>query len=437
MELMVCYQKCSNQLGEWFYQFEPAAGSVPAVPPGQTFGGGSGCGCSPKAPGPAANATRLSAEPGGLFGPGWSSLLGVSLSKAANGAVTFRGQDGQRVVFEPLPPSDSYTRPPGAHASLVKSATRYTVTQDDRVTWSFDSSGRISRVTDRSGQGLTFHYRDSELVSVSDAAARSVTVTTSGGRITKLALPDGRSTAYAYSSGRLRTVRDAAGGVTTYAYNPAGYLTKITDPLGHVTTSGQYDNLGDPGQVTDARGNSSYYTYDAHGDVLTVTDPSGRQAFTYDRAGNLLTAQDQNLHTTTYTYDGKGQLVRVTDPDGRTWTSGYDGAGNLVRLTSPLGNRAIAGYDLTGRAHLGHRPTRADQGQPARPLPVDAGLGPARQRRVGDQPGRCPLWAGLRRGREPGRSHRSARPEHHPRPGRAQPPDRRDRSAGPGHPLCL
>ena len=73
---------------------------------------------------------------------------------------------------------------------------------------------------------------------------------------------------------------------------------------------------------------------------------------------------------------------------------------------------------------LGHRPARADQGQPARPLPVDAGLGPARQRRVGGQPGRCPLWAGLRRGREPDLRDDAQRPRDGLRPRRGSRADR-------------
>jgi hypothetical protein len=127
MELTICSRSAVTSSREWFYLFQPAAGSVPAIPQGQTMGGAA-CGC-PAAPdaGPAANLTRLAGEPvntatgafvtsatdlrmggsgftfsadptcnsddhsAGPFGPGWSSLLNVSVPAAALAAAALLG----------------------------------------------------------------------------------------------------------------------------------------------------------------------------------------------------------------------------------------------------------------------------------------------------------------------------------------------------------
>jgi hypothetical protein len=126
LSVAICYEQCTNTLGEWFYAVEPAAGSVPAVPPGQTLGASPSCLSSCPAKGFAVNPTSVAGEPvnvatgafetsaqdlrlggdgypftvdrtynsgdaaDGLFGPGWSSGLDASLSTAADGTVTFR-----------------------------------------------------------------------------------------------------------------------------------------------------------------------------------------------------------------------------------------------------------------------------------------------------------------------------------------------------------
>ncbi len=180
LRILVCYEKCTNQLSEWPYIFVPANGSVPAVPAKQTMGsGGRPCSCpaaGDRGSRTALNPTAMAGEPvntatgafvttatdlrmggsgyrfaadrtynsndtdDGVFGPGWSSQLGVSLTAAPDHSITLRAADGQRVVFPPLSPA-GYARLPGVRATLVKSPT----TRSSETTAPYGHSMRRAR----------------------------------------------------------------------------------------------------------------------------------------------------------------------------------------------------------------------------------------------------------------------------------------------------
>jgi RHS repeat-associated protein len=142
-------------------------------------------------------------------------------------------------------------------------------------------------------------------------------------------------TRYVYDPlGRIESMHDAYG-TTTYA-NDRWRLT-ITDPLGK---SKRYD--------TDAYGNlikviekvgtttgTTTYAYDGNRYVTQLTDAFGNvRNFTYDKVGNLLSAQD--LHATGDTSYG-------------TWQYSYDDNSNLTQTISPRATTTNYTYDLLDR----------------------------------------------------------------------------------------
>lgn len=103
---------------------------------------------------------------------------------------------------------------------------------------------------------------------------------------------------------------------TTYAYNSDGYLTSVTNPLGHVETFSQHNSRGQPGSRVDANG------------VTTI--------FSYDNEGKLLTSSE-GVRLTKFSYNGDRQLTRIDLPDGRTTIYKYNTAGRTIEVGNALG----------------------------------------------------------------------------------------------------
>jgi len=74
--------------------------------------------------------------------------------------------------------------------------------------------------------------------------------------------------------------------------------------------------------------------------------PAGSPSYTYDGAGNRLTATTAS-GTTTYKYNAADEITSESGPGGSTtWT--YDKSGNVTSTTGPTGSTTY-GYDASGR----------------------------------------------------------------------------------------
>ena len=78
--------------------------------------------------------------------------------------------------------------------------------------------------------------------------------------------------------------------------------------------------------------------------------PGRRPRFTYNAAGQVLTATNAKQETTTYAYDPDGRLQSVTGPvAGATTSYTYDGYGRVRTVTGPDGYTVTTDYDLFDR----------------------------------------------------------------------------------------
>ncbi|WP_435830076.1 LamG-like jellyroll fold domain-containing protein [Saccharopolyspora shandongensis] len=203
--------------------------------------------------------------------------------------------------------------------------------------------------------------------------------------------PTGGVTTYTYDptrGGRLVSASDPAGGTRLYGYDVGGFVNRITDENGHVTT---FSN--------DARGNelsrtvcatpgteACYTSYQSY--FLNPDDPldprndrviqarDGRSAsaadntylttYDYTPSGQLsaesvpgATTGAQRKTTRTYTAGTEpaanggtqppGLLASATDPAGGVSTYTYTSAGDLAELVDPAGLITRYGYDELGR----------------------------------------------------------------------------------------
>lgn len=184
-------------------------------------------------------------------------------------------------------------------------------------TWD-TANNRVTRVTLRGDHETSYTYDASHRLTAVSVKNLSGKVAASQGQV--------RTTTYAYTTwpnGLLASVTEdgplaGSGDATTTSYSQAGDVLSVKNALGHATTYGGYNELGQPGFVIGPNGDKRSFVYDARGRVVDrQTHRNGGTQHTY------------------YEYDGFGRLSRVTSPDGQTHSYQYDVAGRLLSEYEP------------------------------------------------------------------------------------------------------
>ncbi len=191
------------------------------------------------------------------------------------------------------------------------------------------------------------------------------------GNLTSRIDPDGNKTTYSPDGvGRRTSAVDpdgyAPGGVAAdhtwqTAYDENDRVTKLTDPLGHLSQSG-YDGAGHLQTFTDKNGNITAYAYFPTGALQTVSqkpDPVAQPTLVYltqvgrDPNGNATTIIQANGVVTDYGYDEHNLLTSMTTHPSPTssLTTSYarNGNGDPTKQTTPDGIVTTWGYDVDGR----------------------------------------------------------------------------------------
>ncbi len=277
------------------------------------------------------------------------------------------------------------------------------------------SSGKLSTITDNAGRELSLTWTGSHITEVDDdnvsGNSRSVSFSyDSSGNLTDVTDVNGGNTHFGYDTGKpwqhlITTVRDPRGNTTTnhydslnrvdwqkdnnnketdfsYDFDTNGNATVlVTDPVSTetfetfqyglrtsvtrgygtsdaATTTTKYDPQSlNPISDTDANGNTTTYSYDLQGNLTRTVDPLGRvTTATYNDLHEPLTQTDGNGVTTTDTYDSSGNLTSVSTPlggTGQTQETDYtygDGTypGDVTQVTDPNGKSTYFHYDGNG-----------------------------------------------------------------------------------------
>lgn len=273
----------------------------------------------------------------GTLGLGWSSSWSDSLELLANGDVNFRSADGARFHYT-LQSGGSYLGDPGVTARLATISGGYEITRLDQVKLDFNSSGQLTSIKDRNGQGLTFSYTSGKLSTATDSISRTMSFTYTSGLLTGASTSDGRSVSYTYNANnQLATVTDVRGKVWTFTYDNNGLLQKETDPRSKQAFKNTYDGSGRVTDQYDAFNNHTTFAYSSSGSTTTttVTDPVGKVTTDVYANGLLQSRTDPLSHTTSYAYDSSNNLNSVTDARGKTTNFSYDANGNMLTKTAP------------------------------------------------------------------------------------------------------
>ncbi|MHA6897263.1 hypothetical protein ACQUJT_24825 [Ralstonia pseudosolanacearum] len=136
--------------------------------------------------------------------------------------------------------------------------------------------------------------------------------------------------------------------VQQWTYNKTGQVLTAEDPLGNVTTYTYYAN-GDLQTIKNAKGQITRFTlYTAGGLPKEVVDPNGNKTtYTYDVRSRMATSSANGL-TTTFDYDGVGNLMKVTRPDTSWISFEYNSAYRLTAVRDGSGNRIEYTLDAAG-----------------------------------------------------------------------------------------
>lgn len=317
----------------------------------------------------------------------------------SNPAILIQG-DGTEVSYALQ--NGVYQTPAGFHESLTRSASGvWTLTFKDGSTQTFDSSGRLSALTDVHGNATTLSYGASGLQSVTDAVGRSLTFTYGSGRLTTITDPEGKTWSVTYGASRLSgvvdpllngtssttsfgwnsndlvtSVTDRLGSTWNYAYGANAAFYTVTDPFNKVAGSVNAvpagpDTTGFSSQsaagastpdnvqstypvntittayVQDAGGNAREYGLDNLGRITATRDGTGHQTnFTWDTQNNRTSIVEPGGATTSIVYDSRGNVTSVTDATGRTSSKTYDANNNLLSEEDFAGNDVVYAYDL-------------------------------------------------------------------------------------------
>lgn len=223
-----------------------------------------------------------------------------------------------------------------------------------------DANGNVTSTTDPTSTVTTYTYdltrnlETSRTMAAGTSIARTISTTWHANFHLPTSVTDGtRAWTYSYDGvGNLTSVTltgSAVSSTNSFTYNAAGQVLTATDPLGHVTRF-SYDTSGNLTSTTNALGQVSQFTsYDANGRPLTAVDPNGTAtSFTYNFRGQITSITLGQSRVTTLTYDLAGLLTQLTLPDGSSLTYSYDAAQRLVGISDSLGNRIAYTLDAAG-----------------------------------------------------------------------------------------
>ncbi len=225
--------------------------------------------------------------------------------------------------------------------------------------FSYDANSFLASKTDYDGNVTTYtHNTRGDQLSRTEASGASLARTTSTAWASQFHLPvqitepSGLIKTFTYDAhGNMLSRTESAGGQSrtwSYTYNAAGQALTASDPLGHATTYA-YDAKGDLASISDALGHVTKITgHDADGRPTLVVDPNGlTTTLTYDVRGRL-TSRNAGGEVTAFAYDAAGNNTSITNPDGSKLTLAHDAAHRLTGITDSLGNHVAYTLDANG-----------------------------------------------------------------------------------------
>jgi RHS repeat-associated protein len=306
----------------------------------------------------------------GALGYGWTGSYSAKITFTQEKTVaTVTHDNGSTITFALSSATGQWNSPVWTQATFAKNGENYLYTQPDHTNQEFNSNGRLLKITDRHNVSLTLAYdTNGRLASVTDQSSiRQITFTyNASGQIEKVTDPLGRVAKYTYSSGNLASVTlpgaetprwkfgyntfhemttetTGRGYSTTTSFDTSHRATTQTDPLGRKYTFAYKETNGvDETTITRPNGEVTLEKFNEAGAPTTITRGAGTTleattTYVYNTLFLVVSVTDPNKHTTTYTYDGRGNRLTEKDPNGNETKWAYNTSNDVISETSPKG----------------------------------------------------------------------------------------------------
>ncbi|MBI2174208.1 MAG: hypothetical protein HYU33_03305, partial [Candidatus Omnitrophica bacterium] len=243
----------------------------------------------------------------GSLGYGWDFTYNRRLRKLQNGNIVYLSGDNRQDEF--IYNASTYNPSAGVYRSLVQEADgTWTLTDVHGEIQRFDIDGKLTQISDRSGNALTFAYDPAGKLPIQGPSAYFVNQTTGviarDFRLTNLTDSLGRQITFTYNAdGRIAAITDWAARAWNYTYDAQGNLTVVTQPATPEAPQGAVTT----------------YAYDSNHNLTSILYPNQQPngavyvANIYDLANDRITSQSLQGATTTFSYDTQNRTTTVVD----------------------------------------------------------------------------------------------------------------------------
>ncbi|HAB17422.1 MAG TPA: hypothetical protein DCE44_13340, partial [Verrucomicrobiales bacterium] len=198
----------------------------------------------------------------------------------------------------------------------------------------FDERGRLQSTYRADGeQRVRFAYDPAGTVFVSDQLGTNSLYYNESGLLTKVVDPLEHITSSVFDAEfRLKKLILPTGEQQSFDWTKQGNLTRLTDELGQTTSFSYRPEFNRLASFTDAKLNTTRYTYDTRGNLVSTIYPnqSVERFANYTEAGLPLSYTNRRSQPLTYEYNAAGQITNQIFADGHAIQFTYDPRGNLA-----------------------------------------------------------------------------------------------------------